>query len=71
MNLDTSSENYLPPPDEREKKWATAPGLWTTLNLKGYKARYHWVIQALAYFMQWSHCSRAWSEQRVNKRARR
>ncbi len=57
-----------------ERKSATAictPGLWTTLNLKGCKARYQRVIRALVSFMRWSHWRGAWSEQRVNSRPRR
>ncbi len=53
-----------------ERKSATAictPGLWTTLNLKGCKARYQRVIS----FMQWRHWRGAWSEQRVNSQPRR
>ncbi len=63
-----------PPPPFLERKSATAiytPGLWITLNLKGCKARYQWVIRALVSFMRWSHWRGAWSEQRVNSRPRR
>ncbi len=63
-----------PPSPFLERKSATAicaPGLWTTLNLKGCKARYQRVIRALVSFMRWSHWRGAWSEQRVNSRPRR
>ncbi len=63
-----------PPPPFLERKSATAiciPGLWTTLNLNGCKARYHRVIHALVSFMWWSHWRGAWSKQRVNSRPRR
>ncbi len=63
-----------PPPPFLERKSATAictPGLRTTLNLKGCKARYQRVIRALVSFMRWSHWRGAWSEQRVNSRPRR
>ncbi len=49
-----------------ERKSATvicAPGLWTTLNLKGCKARYQQVILALVSFIRWSHWRGAWSEE--------
>lgn len=35
-----------------------AHGLWITLNLKDWRARYHWLIQVLAFFMRWSEFSR-------------
>ncbi len=58
-----------PPPIPGEEvgyRHLCAHGLWTTLNLKGCKARYQRVIRALVSFMRWSHWRGAWSEQRVN-----
>ncbi len=59
------------PPPFLERKSATAicaPGLWTTLNLKGCKARYQRVIRMLVSFKWWRG---AWSEQRKNSHPRR
>lgn len=65
LPLQLSRKSYIPPhtdigqgaicPSLPLPTTVCSPDLWTPLNLKGWRARYHWVIQALASFMPWSH----------------